>query len=300
MKRFTFIVSGNIQKAGYRDRVIELGKFVNLTGYAENLPDGRVRIIAEGEEDQLEFYREHINIKNTLINVENIEYMESEATGEFYGFLKLVSNDETDARLDTAANILKDVIVNMNRGFDKVNNSLNAGFSTLAKGQERMLEKQDKMMEKQDESLKMQRSMLDKQDESLKMQTSMLDKQDESLKMQTSMLDKQDESLKMQTSMLDKQDESLKMQTSMLDKQDESLKMQTSMLDKQDESLKILNNINNDTSEIKSTLKTTEMDIRDARFSLTHLIETKFKEHDADIAQIKTTLAKVQEAIKVT
>jgi len=244
MKRFTFIVSGNIQKAGYRDRVIELGKFVNLTGYAENLPDGRVRIIAEGEEDQLEFYREHINIKNTLINVENIEYMESEATGEFYGFLKLVSNDETDARLDTAANILKDVIVNMNRGFDKVNNSLNAGFTTLAKGQERMLEKQDKMMEKQDESLKMQ--------------------------------------------------------TSMLDKQDESLKMQTSMLDKQDESLKILNNINNDTSEIKSTLKTAEMDIRDARFSLTHLIETKFKEHDADIAQIKTTLAKVQEAIKVT
>jgi acylphosphatase len=72
------------------------------------------------------------------------------------------------------------------------------------------------------------------------------------------------------------------------------------MLDKQDESLKILNNINNDTSEIKSTFKTTEMDIRDARFSLTHLIETKFKEHDADIAQIKTTLAKVQEAIKAT
>ncbi|MCX9083449.1 MAG: acylphosphatase [Candidatus Methanoperedens sp.] len=237
MKRFTFIVSGNVQKAGYRDRVIELGKFVNLTGYAENLPDGRVRIIAEGEMDQLEFYRDHINIKNTLIYVDNVESMVSEATGEFYGFLKLVSDDETDARLDTAANILKDVIVNMNRGFDKVNNSLNAGFNTLVIGQAKML---------------------------------------------------------------DKQDESLKMQSSMLDKQDESLKMQSSMLDKQDESLKILNNINNDTSEIKSTLKTTEMDIRDARFSLTHLIETKFKEHDADIAQIKTTLAKVQEAIKAT
>jgi acylphosphatase len=114
------------------------------------------------------------------------------------------------------------------------------------------------------------------------------------------MLDKQDESLKMQSSMLDKQDESLKMQNSMLDKQDESLKMQSSMLDKQDESLKTLNNINSDTSEIKSTTKTMEMDIRDARFSLTHLIETKFREHDADIAQIKSTLAEVQEAIKAT
>jgi acylphosphatase len=112
--------------------------------------------------------------------------------------------------------------------------------------------------------------MLEKQD-------MLLNKQDESLKMQNSMLNKQDESLKMQNSMLNKQDESLKMQNSMLDKQDESLKMQNSMLDKQDESLKTLNNINSDTSEIKSTTKTMEMDIRDARFNLSHLIETKFK-----------------------
>jgi len=92
----------------------------------------------------------------------------------------------------------------------------------------------------------------------------------------------------------------LEKQDMLLEKQDESLKMLNSMLDKQDESLKTLNNINSDTSEIKSTTKTMEMDIRDARFNLSHLIETKFKEHDADIAQIKTTLAEMQEAIKAT
>jgi hypothetical protein len=43
-----------------------------------------------------------------------------------------------------------------------------------------------------------------------------------------------------------------------------------------------------------------DIGIRDARVSLSHLIETKFKEHDADIAQIKSTLAEVQEAIKAT
>jgi len=90
----------------------------------------------------------------------------------------------------------------------------------------------------------------------------------------------------------------------MLEKQDLNIDITRNgfndMLTKQDESLKILNNINYDTSEIKSTIKTMEMDIRDARFSLSHLIETKFKEHDADIAQIKTTLIKVQEAIKAT
>jgi acylphosphatase len=120
MKQFTFIVSGNVQKAGYRDRVIELGKFANLTGYAENLPDGRVRIIAEGDDDQLEFYKEHIDIKNTLIQVDKIEYTESEATNKFSSFSKLVSNDETDARLDTAANLLKELIGVTRNGFVNV------------------------------------------------------------------------------------------------------------------------------------------------------------------------------------
>ena len=116
------------------------------------------------------------------------------------------------------------------------------------------------------------------------------------------MLNMQEKTLNMQEKTIENQDLHIEITRNgfndMLKKQDESLKLQRSMLTKEDDSLKILNNINNDTSEIKSTLKTTEMDIRDARFSLTHLIETKFKEHDADIAQIKTTLAKVQKAIK--
>jgi hypothetical protein len=100
--------------------------------------------------------------------------------------------------------------------------------------------------------------------------------------------------------MLGKQDQMLGKQDQMLEKQDQMLGKQDQMLGKQDESLKILNNINKDTSDIKSTIKTIDVGIRDTGFSLSHLIETKFKEHDADIAQIKTTLGKVQEAIKAT
>jgi len=48
MKRLTLIVSGKVQKAGYRDRVIELAMSLGLTGFAQNLKDGRVRVIAEG------------------------------------------------------------------------------------------------------------------------------------------------------------------------------------------------------------------------------------------------------------
>lgn len=104
--------------------------------------------------------------------------------------------------------------------------------------------------------------------------------------------------------MLGMQEKTLSMQEKTLEKQDLHIEITKNgfndMINKQDESLKILTNINNDTSEIKSTMKTIEMDVRDARFSLSHLIEIKFKEHDADISQIKTTLAQIQEAIKVS
>jgi len=205
MKRLTLIVSGKVQKAGYRDRVIELAMSLGLTGFAQNLKDGRVRVIAEGNKKDLEHLVKAASIKNTLIHVEDMEISYSEPTGEFSDFSKLVSGGETDERLDTAADLMKELIESVRGGFKETVGAIKSV------------------------------------------------------------------------------------------KEDTSL-----MLEKQDDSLRILTNINSDTSEIKSTTKTMEMDIRDARFSLTHLIETKFKEHDADIAQIKTTLAKVQEAIKAT
>ena len=52
MKRLTLVVSGDVQRAGYRDRVNELGRSLGLREYAENLPDGRVRVVAEGEEEK--------------------------------------------------------------------------------------------------------------------------------------------------------------------------------------------------------------------------------------------------------
>jgi len=132
----------------------------------------------------------------------------------------------------------------------------------------------------------------------------MLDMQGKTLVMQEKTLDKQEKTLGLQEKSLGLQEKILDLQEKTLDKQDLHIEITkngfNNILNKQDELLKTMNYINSDTSEMKSTMKTMELDIRDARFSLTHLIETKFKEHDADIAQIKTTLAKVQEAIKAT
>ena len=171
MKRITLVVSGNVQRSGYRDRVVDISRNLGLSGYAGNLPDGKVKIIAEGNVDALEKLVTAVNIKNTLINVENVEYSYGGTTGEFSGFFKLVKGGETDERLDTAADLLKQLIDATNNGFSTINSTMASGFNTLTQGQTKMLEKQDSMLEKQD-------SMLEKQDSMLEKQDSMLEKQD--------------------------------------------------------------------------------------------------------------------------
>ncbi len=174
MKRIILVVSGKVQQAGYRDRVVGIGKNLALSGYAENLSDGRVKIVAEGDEEVLKQLTAAINIKNTLINVDHVESSGREATGEFSGFYKLVKDGETDERLDTAADLLKELIGATNNGFSTLNNTMTVGFNKLALGQDKILEKQDRMLEKQD-------SMLEKQDRMLEKQDSMLEKQDTSI-----------------------------------------------------------------------------------------------------------------------
>ncbi|NMB85103.1 MAG: acylphosphatase, partial [Methanothrix sp.] len=44
--RLTAIVSGKVQEAGYRARVVDIANAFGLKGMVENLLDGRVKIIA--------------------------------------------------------------------------------------------------------------------------------------------------------------------------------------------------------------------------------------------------------------
>jgi acylphosphatase len=110
MKRLTAYVSGKVQKAGYRARVMDFAKAFGLKGVVQNLDDGRVRIMAEGEDATLEQFLKAIDIKNTVIRVDSISKDYSEATGEYRGFCKIVDNDETASRLDDGIEILKDIL----------------------------------------------------------------------------------------------------------------------------------------------------------------------------------------------
>ncbi len=206
MKRLTAYVSGKVQKTGYRARVVEAARVLGLKGSVENLDDGRVRIVAEGEEDKLKWFEEAIVIKNTLIQVSSIEKDYSEARGDIPKFYKMVESGETDSRLDTAAAHLKDLIAAVNN----MNNNLGGKMDVMIQKQDQMLDKQDQMLDKQDQMLDKQDQMLDKQDQMLDKQDQMLDKQDQMLDKQDQMLDKQDQMLDLQHDLVDEVKESRK------------------------------------------------------------------------------------------
>jgi acylphosphatase len=124
MKKIKAMVSGNIQNVGYRAKVIGFAKAFELAGFVQNLDDGRVKIIVEGEEDTLNAFLGAIQIKNTLINVDGIEVEYANATGDFDDFCKLVGGGETDERLDKAAEYLKKLIDVTGSGFGNLNSRM--------------------------------------------------------------------------------------------------------------------------------------------------------------------------------
>jgi acylphosphatase len=142
MKRLTAYISGKVQKTGYRARVVDFGRVLGLKGTVENLDDGSVKIIAEGEEDKLRWFEEAIDIKNTLIQVSSIEKDYSKAAGDYAKFYKLVERGETDSRLDTAADHLKVLIASVNN----MNDNLGGKMDTMIQKQDQMLENQSLMI----------------------------------------------------------------------------------------------------------------------------------------------------------
>jgi acylphosphatase len=79
-------------------------------GFVQNLPDGRLKVVAEGDDSILERFLNDLRIKDPLIDVLGIESNYTSAMGDFIRFEKMVANGETDQRLDKAAEMLRDLI----------------------------------------------------------------------------------------------------------------------------------------------------------------------------------------------
>ena len=171
MNRLTAYVSGNVQKVGYRKRVIDIARAFGLRGMIENLDDGRVKIIAEGDDEKLKWFEHAIEIKNTLIQVSNVEKAYNPAGGEFSKFGKLVDEGETDSRLDKGIEVMNSMLVaikQVNTTLVDMNSNLGGKMDNLSCKMDEVNENLGGKIDRMDENLgsKMDR-MLQKQDDVL-------------------------------------------------------------------------------------------------------------------------------------
>jgi acylphosphatase len=159
MNKIKATVSGRIQKVGYRAKVIGIAKELGLTGFIQNLDDGRVKIIAESKNGDFGKFLDAIRIKNTLIDVFDVEVEYADATGnfadaagDFSDFYKLVGGGETDERLDAAAGYLKEMIGIMRDGFSDMRTGFSEGKEEMRTGFGNLDSKMDATLASQNET----------------------------------------------------------------------------------------------------------------------------------------------------
>lgn len=87
-KRLTVLASGQVQGVGFRAFVRRHALDLNLNGYAENLGDGRVEVVAEGAKDDLELLLMKLKMGPAHAVVRELELSWGEVTGldDFYTY----------------------------------------------------------------------------------------------------------------------------------------------------------------------------------------------------------------------
>ncbi len=84
-KRMHIYYSGRVQGVGFRFTAEAAARKSGLSGFAKNLRDGRVEVVAEGSEDCLKDFMERVReMMKRHIADEQVSW--EPATGEFRGF----------------------------------------------------------------------------------------------------------------------------------------------------------------------------------------------------------------------
>ncbi|MDV6375182.1 acylphosphatase [Deinococcus arenicola] len=79
--RLTALVVGQVQGVGYRLYVQRHARDLKLQGYAENLTDGRVEVVAEGDQPDLDRLLHWLRRGPPHSRVSEVQTQMSEATG---------------------------------------------------------------------------------------------------------------------------------------------------------------------------------------------------------------------------
>ncbi len=107
LKRASILVSGDVQMAGFRTFVKTLADSLGVKGYAENLPDGKVQIVCEGEDKKIAELLKSLKAKApALSKVEDLKINYGEYIGEFVDFERKGEDVPRKATLDDLLNVM--------------------------------------------------------------------------------------------------------------------------------------------------------------------------------------------------
>jgi len=130
-KRVTITISGDVQDVGFRGKVMRMGHKAGLAGQVENLPDGTVRIICEGEEKVIKSYWKLVDANKGDIEIEGVKIDWGKPKGNFKGFTIKYSDQKAEMaqafstagkKLDTIGQKIDSMHMDMNIRFDTLDN----------------------------------------------------------------------------------------------------------------------------------------------------------------------------------
>jgi acylphosphatase len=174
MKRANIWVKGHVQMAGFRTFIKNAADSLNVKGFAENTEDGSVRVICEGEEEEINELIDSIKKKPpSFASIEEVDVEYEEYKGEFTSFERIGTDVPKEEK--------EDAMLRYMQSFDKKGEVMIGILSSMNEKQDKMLDKQDKMLEKQDVMIEKQDMMLEKQDETIDEIRQVREKQDETI-----------------------------------------------------------------------------------------------------------------------
>jgi len=86
MKRINIVVHGLVQGVFFRYNTKKESLNLGLKGYAKNLPDGTVEIVAEGPEDKLKELMEYCKKSPGAAQVDKVDVKFEKPKNEFQSF----------------------------------------------------------------------------------------------------------------------------------------------------------------------------------------------------------------------
>ena len=85
MASYRYVVRGRVQGVGYRYFVMREAAALGVSGFARNLPDGSVEVMAEAADDVLDLFEDRLRQGPSFASVKDLDRSEVATRGD-HGF----------------------------------------------------------------------------------------------------------------------------------------------------------------------------------------------------------------------